>query len=266
MKKVILFAIAMMSISTLSAQKIKGSDTMLPLTQRFAEEYKESSITVTGGGSGVGITSLIDNTCDIAMSSRKIKFAERSNLNKKGIKVKEIIAGYDALAVIVNPTNKISKLTKEQVEDIYTGKITNWKEVGGVDMEIVVYARETSSGTYEFFKEELLSRKNYKPNVLSMPATGAVMQSISQTKGAIGYVGLAYLNDEVKNIALSYNQGASYIVASMDNAKNGSYPVVRPLFYYYVEGKNAENDRFIEYVLSPGAQEIVQNLGYIPLR
>ncbi len=270
MKKVFLLAAtAILSVTTLYAQKIKGSDTMLPLTQKFAENYSGktgSAVSVTGGGSGVGIASLIDGTCDVAMASRKMKFAEKNNLKKKGSDVKEVVAGYDALAVIVNPANKVSNLTKEQIEGIYTGTITNWKQVGGDDMEIVVYSRETSSGTYEFFKEELLSKKNYKPSVLSMPATGAVMQSVAQTKGAIGYVGLAYLNNEVKSIAISYDQGETFIKPSFEHAKDGTYPVVRPLFYYYVQGKNANTDKFIDYVLTDDAQKTVKEIGYIPVK
>lgn len=258
-----------MSINALHAQKIKGSDTMLPLTQKFAEDFAKkvnAPVSVTGGGSGVGIASLIDGTCEIAMASRKIKFAEKSKLSKKGVTTKEIVAGYDALAVVVNPNNKVSQLTREQVEAIYTGSITNWKDVGGEDMEIVAYARETSSGTYEFFKEELLARKNYKPDVLSMPATGAVMQAVGQTKGAIGYVGLAYLNNDVKTIEISYDQGKSYIEPTFENATKRIYPVVRPLFYYYQAGKSKDADAFINYTLTDEGQQTVKEIGYIPIR
>ena len=154
MKKIILTAIVILTIAfSTSAQRfvLKGSDTVLPLAQKEAESYmkinKSKSITVVGGGSGVGLAAMIDNSTDIAMSSRKMKMDERLKMQEAGRSIKEVIIANDALSIIVNPKNSVSKLTREQVEGIYTGKIKNWKEVGGEDMQIVVYARETSSGT-----------------------------------------------------------------------------------------------------------------------
>ncbi|MDR1761583.1 MAG: PstS family phosphate ABC transporter substrate-binding protein, partial [Bacteroidales bacterium] len=196
-----------MAQGQVSAQKVKGSDTVLPLSQKEAEAYaaKGGNVSVTGGGSGVGIAALIDGSTDIAQSSRRMKFDEKTKLQEAGKQTKEVIIAYDALAIIINSTNPVSQLTREQLEKIFTGKITNWKEVGGPDLKIVVYSRETSSGTYEFFKESVLKNKNYMSGILSMPATGAIIQSIKQTKGAIGYVGLAYLNKEVKALKVSYD-------------------------------------------------------------
>ena len=166
MKKSILVTFAMIGLSlTLNAQKIKGSDTVLPLSQKEAESYMKANpknkITVTGGGSGVGIAALIDGTADIAQSSRKIKFMERKKIKDGGKTLNEVIVAYDALAIVVHPGNKVSNLTRAQLEAIFTGKITNWKEVGGADLKIVPYSRETSSGTYEFFKQSVLKNKNY---------------------------------------------------------------------------------------------------------
>ena len=198
MRKTIVMAAvaACMFVSNVFAQRIKGSDTCLPLSQTEAENFinknKSAKITVTGGGSGVGISALMEGTTDIAMSSRKMKFDEKVKLQEAKKSTKEVVIAYDALAVVVHPSNKVSNLTREQLEGIFTGKIKNWKEVGGADMKIVAYSRETSSGTYEFFKESVLKNKNYMNGILSMPATGAIIQSVSQTKGAIGYVGLAY--------------------------------------------------------------------------
>lgn len=269
MKKTILLAATCLLAVTSYAQKIKGSDTCLPLTQQEAEVYmnrnKDSRITVTGGGSGVGISSLQEGTTDIAMASRKMKFDERLKMKEKGLTPKEVVIAYDALAVIVHPSNRVTNLTREQLEDIFTGKIKNWKEVGGDDLKIVAYSRETSSGTYEFFKERVLKNKNYMSGILSMPATGAIIQSVGQTKGAIGYVGLAYLNKEVKPIHVSYDGGKNFIEPSMQHAKDKTYPVVRPLFYYY-EAKNAPKVKgFIDYVLSPEGQALVKEVGYIPV-
>ena len=270
MKKLLIIAsLACLAINN-QAQKvvIKGSDTVLPLTQKEAEIYMKKnagkSITVVGGGSGVGIAALVDNSTDIAMSSRKIKMDERMKLQDAGRAFKEVIIANDALSVIVNPTNKVSKLTRQQLEGIYTGKIKNWKEVGGDDMTIVVYSRETSSGTYEFFKDHVMNRKNYASSVLNMPATGAIIQSISQTKGAIGYVGLAYMNKEVKDIAVSYD-GKTFVKASMENAMNKTYPIVRPLYYYYPASKEALVKPFIDFVMSTEGQKVVDQVGYIPL-
>jgi len=267
MKKLILAVIVASAALGVQAQRIKGSDTTLPLSQKFAEIFMKSNpsskLIVTGGGSGVGISALVDGTTEIAQSSRKIKFSEKQKLNDGGKTAKEVIVAYDALAVIVHPSNKVTNLTREQLEGIFTGKITNWKEVGGEDLKIIPYARETSSGTYEFFKENVLKNKNYKSGIMSMPATGAIVQSISQTKGAIGYVGLAYLNSNVKAIHVSYNKGATYVEPSVANAKNATYPIVRPLFYYYEAKSESKVKPFIDFVLSPTGQKIVEEIGFV---
>jgi phosphate transport system substrate-binding protein len=274
-KLVIVLAVILSIVGFTQAQKlvfkIKGSDTCLPLSQKEAEEYMKknpgSSITVTGGGSGVGFSSLISGTTDIAQASRKMKMDEKLKMQEAGKSAyKEIIIAYDALSVIVNPGNKISKLTREQLEGIFTGKIKNWKEVGGDDLNIVVYSRESSSGTYDFFKEHVLLNKNYAPSVLMMPATGAIVQSVSQTKGAIGYVGLAYLEKTVKALEVSYDKGKTYVAPNIENAKNKTYPIVRPLFFYYLNATESKVKPFVEYILSTEGQKIVLKEGYVPIK
>ena len=271
MKKLILIVVVICLSMAGFAQKIiiKGSDTVLPLSQKEAEEYMKKNsamgITVIGGGSGVGIAALLDNSTDIAMSSRPLKMDERLKLQDAGRAYKEVTIAYDALSVIVNPANKVSKLTREQLEGIYTGKITNWKDVGGDDMKIIVYSRESSSGTYEFFKEHVMNKKNYASSVLNMPATGAIVQSVSQTKGAIGYIGLAYMENNVKDIQVSYDKGKTYVPASFENAKNHTYPIVRPLFYYYNTSLEKKVKPFVDYILSADGQKIVQQVGYVTL-
>jgi phosphate transport system substrate-binding protein len=267
-----LFFIAVILFSSLAAtqaQKIKGSDTCLPLSQKEAENYMNANpsktVTVTGGGSGVGISALIEGTTDIAQSSRKIKFEEKQKIQEGGNTLKEVIIAYDALAIVVNPENKVTNLTREQLEGIFTGKITNWKEVGGADLKIVPYSRETSSGTYEFFKESVLKNKNYMNGIMSMPATGAIVQSVGQTKGAIGYIGLAYLNKGMKAISISYDKGKTFTAPSVKAAKDGTYPVVRPLFYYYVAKNEKQVKPFIDYVLSATGQKTVNEIGFITL-
>jgi phosphate transport system substrate-binding protein len=243
---------------------VKGSDTCLPVSQQEAEAYgkKGGNVTVTGGGSGVGIAALIAGSCDIAQASRQMKFDEKQKMSEAGKTAKEVIIGYDALAVVVNPENPVTQLTRQQLEQIYTGKVTNWKEVGGADMKIVVYCRESSSGTFEFFKEHVMKNKNYTTTALAMPATGAIIQSVKQTKGAIGYVGLAYLNKEVKAVRVSYD-GKTFVEPTVANAKNKTYPVVRPLFYYYSANNEKKVKPFIDFVTSDEGQKIVDRVGYI---
>jgi len=271
MKTIILTAVSLLlSISFAYSQRIKGSDTVLPLSQKEAENYMKTdpskTVTVTGGGSGVGISALLEGTTDIAQASRKIKFDERQKLQAKGKKAVEVVVAFDALAVIVHPSNKVANLTREQLEGIFTGKIKNWKELGGEDLKIVPYSRETSSGTYEFFKESVLKNKNYMNGIMSMPATGSIVQSISQTKGAIGYVGLAYLNKEVKAIHVSYDKGQTYTAPSVENAKNETYPIVRPLLYYYEAASEPQVKPFIDYILSAEGQKTVAEIGFITVK
>lgn len=249
---------------------LKGSDTVLPLGQKEAEEFMQkdstASITVVGGGSGVGITALVDGTTDIAMSSRDLKTEEKLKFSEAKKEMVEMIIAYDALSVVVNPENKVSQLTREQLEKIFTGEITNWKDVGGANEKIVAYSRESSSGTYEFFKEHVLSKKNYATTVLSMPATGAIVQSVSQTKGAIGYVGLAYETKEVKQLAVSYDGGKTFVAPSVAAAKDKSYPISRPLYYIYDKTNELKVKSFVDYALSDEGQRIVAEIGYVPVK
>lgn len=270
MKKLIISIIVLAFAINSQAQRIKGSDTMLPLSQKEAEVFMKANpsakVTVTGGGSGVGISALIEGTTDLAQASRKIKMDEKIKLQEAGVTYKEIIAAYDALAVVVNPNNGVSQLTREQLESIFTGKIKNWKELGGEDLKIIVYSRETSSGTYEFFKEHVMNKKNFANDVLSMPATGAIIQSVSQTKGAIGYVGLAYLVKDVKALKVSYDKGKTYIEPSMATAKNKTYPIIRPLYYYFNTKVDKMVTPYITFVLSAEGQKVVEQVGYVPLK
>ena len=270
MKKTISIFLIALNLGHLSfGQKIKGSDTVLPLAQKESENYMKkhngSKISVVGGGSGVGIAALIENTTDIAMSSRKLKLSEKMKITDAGKAVKESIIANDALAVVVNPANKVTQLTREQLEGIYTGKIKNWKEVGGEDLVIVVYGRESSSGTYDFFKEHVLNNKNYAASVLSMPATGAIVQSVSQTKGAIGYVGLAYVEKTVRALKVSFDKGKTFVEPSLATAKSKTYPITRPLYFYYLTTKEAIAKPFVDYILSADGQKTVEEVGFVGL-
>lgn len=270
MKKYILgLLLILLYAGSLNAQRVKGSETVLPITQKAAENFIKShsgsDITVTGGGSGVGIASLLSGTTEIAQTSRRIKFDERKKIKFGGNDLKEVEVAFDALAIVVHPSNRVSRLTREQLQGIFTGKIKNWKEVGGEDLKIIPYSRETSSGTYEFFKESVLKNKNFMSGIMSMPANGAVIQSVSQTRGAIAYVGLAYLSDKVKPLAVSYDSGKTFVKPSVKTAKDKSYPIVRPLYYYYLSKDEAKVKDFLEYLLSPAGQKIVEETGYVPV-
>jgi phosphate transport system substrate-binding protein len=267
-----MMALAVLLPAMIQAQsfKIKGSDTCLPLSQAEAESYMKkdanASIAVTGGGSGVGLAALITGTTDIAQSSRSMKMDEKLKMQEAGKAFKEVIIAYDALAVIVNPGNPVSQMTREQLEGIFTGKIVNWKEVGGEDLKIIVYSRETSSGTYEFFKTHVLNLKNFASSALLMPATGAIVQSVSQTKGAIGYVGLAYVDQAVKSLKVSYDKGKTFVVPSVASAMDKTYPITRPLYYYYLTSVDKKVSPYVNYILSPEGQKIVLATGYVPLK
>ncbi|MCS6833337.1 MAG: PstS family phosphate ABC transporter substrate-binding protein, partial [Flammeovirgaceae bacterium] len=207
MKKYVLLWCLFFSTFSLRSQtiKIKGSDTMLPMVQALAEMYMDKKdnnqvLSVTGGGSGVGVTALRDGSADIAMTSRSLKMSEKMNFKNEGKNYVEKIVAYDALSIIVHPSNKVDKLTKEQIENIFTGKITNWKEVGGDDLKIVVYTRESSSGTYEFMKELVMSDKEFTKTAITSASNSGIVQSVSQTKGAIGYCGIAYLEEIIKAV------------------------------------------------------------------
>lgn len=274
-KRLLLSAVTAILVSSVAAQKIKGSDTVLPVSQEAAEMYMslhpDSRVTVTGGGSGVGISALMDGTTDIAMSSRSIKFNERVKLKNSGKQLKEAVVAYDALAVIVHPSNPVTHLTRQQLEAIFRGKVTNWNQVKdpytgkrGPDLKIVVYSRETSSGTYEFFKTSVLREKNYMAGVLSMPATGAVIQSVSQTKGAIGYVGMAYVNDRVRAVKVSYD-GKHFVYPTMETGRNHIYPIIRELYYYYTADRAKVVEPFLRFLLSGEGQRLVMKSGYVPV-
>lgn len=268
-ERILLLLVLALTASGMQAQRIKGSDTVLPIAQQTAERFMtlnpNARVTVTGGGTGVGISALLDETTDIAMASRAIKFSEKMKAKAAGEELEEIPIAYDALAVVVHPSNPVKQLTRRQLEDIFRGKITNWKQVGGEDRKIVVYSRETSSGTYEFFKESVLKNKNYMSSSLSMPATGAIIQSVSQTRGAIGYVGLAYVSPRIKTLAVSYDD-KHFASPTLENAINKTYPIVRPLYYYYNKKNSDRVEPLLQFILSPTGQEIIKKSGYIPVK
>jgi phosphate transport system substrate-binding protein len=246
---------------------IKGSDTVLPLSQLEAEDFMmenpDASVTVIGGGSGVGIAALIEGEVEIAMTSRKIKESELQSATENGVNPIEHVIAIDGIAVVVNPQNPVANLTYTQLRGIFNGTINNWADVGGENLPITVIIRDSSSGTYEFFKEEVLIDDEYRPDSIVQPATGAIVQEVAQSTRAIGYIGFAYLDETVSALALDNGQG--FIEATEENVLNEDYPLARPLQYYTNGEPTGLTKEFIDFVLSTTGQEIVYEAGYFPV-
>ena len=243
---------------------IKGSTTVLPIAQAALEAYMKANpsvnISLSGGGSGEGIKALIDQSTDIANSSREIKEKEVELAKAKGLNPVATIVAIDAIIPIVHVKNKVKNLTIDQLSQIYQGKITNWKEVGGDDLQIVVISRDSSSGTFEAWGDMVLRKAKVTPKGQLQASNGAIVQAVSKNKYAIGYIGLGYINKSIKPVTVND------IEASMKTAISGEYPVSRPL-YMYTNGKPAgETAKFIQFVLSPSGQKLVEKEGFVPLK
>ncbi|MFZ5899325.1 MAG: phosphate ABC transporter substrate-binding protein [Bacillota bacterium] len=247
--------------------QVNGSTTVAPIAQAWAEAFHEKNpkveVVVSGTGSGDGIAALINGTTDIAMASREMKDKEKEQI-KNGTPV-EYIVGYDALAVIVHPGNPVQSLSMEQVKDIFTGRIKNWKEVGGPDKAIIIYTRDTSSGTYEFFKEHVLNKEEFADNAKKVASTAAMTKSVAQDETSIGYVGLAFVDSTVKALAVS-NEGGNPVAPSVETAKSKEYPIVRGLNMYTINEAQGLAKAFLDFGLSAEGQAMVQEVGYIPVK
>ncbi|MDR0956900.1 MAG: phosphate ABC transporter substrate-binding protein [Endomicrobium sp.] len=256
--------------------QIRGSDTIVNLIQawseNFVKQYPNCNISVTGGGSGTGFASLINKTCDITMSSRKIEKKEKLLADIKGIKPVEFKIGIDGLAVLVNKNNPVSKLTLEQLRDIFMAKITNWKEVGGENKKIVVLSRESNSGTHMFFKERVLrnndknSNNEFSMHSLMMSSSQAIYDEVYQNSNALGYVGMGFINNGVKAISVAINNKDGYGYPNLENVMNGKYPISRPLYLYTNGEPYGVVEMFIKYALSDEGQNIVLNTDFAPIK
>lgn len=247
---------------------VKGSDTMVILNQRWAEAYMaknpDTTIQVTGGGSGTGISALINGTTDIAASSRDIKDSENEKVRERyNALPKEISVAKDGVAIYIHETNPVKSLTVEQVKGIYTGKIDNWKAVGGNDEKIILYGRENNSGTYVFVKEHVLAGKDFAPRTQTLPGTGAVVNAVSKDKRAIGYGGGAYAKG-VKEVAISDGKGEA-LLPTEANVASGKYALARDLYFYLRAAPTGSIKKFIDFVLSKEGQAIVTKVGYYPI-
>jgi phosphate transport system substrate-binding protein len=253
-----------------------GSDTIVNLALAWAEAYQtvqpDVRISVSGGGSGTGIAALINQTTDIANASRKIKDEEVQNAEKNGVKPHEIEIARDAIGVIVNPRNPVQQLTLQQISDIYSGKITNWKEVGGEDRPIVLLSRESNSGTHVFFLEQVVrlgSSKDktlFSQDTLLLPSSEGIMAEVRQNPNAIGYDGLGYITPDVKTVAIAPKGGGEYVKPSVDTVNNGKYPIARPLFMYTPGEPTGDVKIYLDWILGPDGQKIVGDLGFVPLQ
>ena len=254
-----------------------GSDTMVNLALAWAEQYQkdnpQSNLSVSGGGSGTGIASLINKTTDLANASRKIKSEEIVNAQANGIEPVEFIVARDAIAVIVNPNNPISQLTLQQLSDIYSGKINNWQELGGEDRPIVRLSRETNSGTHVYFLEQVLrlGDKNdktlFSTDTLLLPSSEVIGAEIRSNPNAIGYDGLGYVTLDMKVIAVTASQlgDPDFIYPSSETVNDGTYPIARDLYMYTAGEPVGFVKKYIEWIYTPQAQEIVSDLGFVPI-
>ena len=257
------------SFTTANKITIKGSDTMVILSQQWAEMYMkkhpETTIQVTGGGSGVGIAALINGSTDIANSSRPMKPGElekiKAKYNKNGI---EIACAKDGLSVFLNKGNVVSELTVEQIGAIFSGKITNWKQVGGADAKIQLYGRESSSGTFEFFKEHVV-KTDFSPNCQTLPGTAAIVNAVKKDKYSIGYGGAAYAED-VKDCKVKKDAKSKGILPTAATIKNKTYPISRYLYMYLKSKPTGETKKFIDWILGSEGQKMIATVGYFPVK
>ena len=271
----VIFTTSAFAASAKNSIQIKGSDTMVNLGQAWAEKYMEKNpnefIAVTGGGSGTGISSLISGTCDIAMSSRNIKNKEIALAKQKEINPYEIKVALDGLAVVVNPKNPVAKLTIDQLAGIFTGKITNWKEVGGEDKKIVILSREVNSGTHVYFKEHVLrrndpnSREEFAPSALLLSSSQAIADEVAGNPSAIGYYGMGYISSKQKPIMVAKDEKSEYEAPTIENVINGKYPISRPLFLYTNGEPQGLVKKFVDFCLSKEGQDIVLETDFVPI-
>ncbi len=242
---------------------IKGSTTVLPIAQKTAEAYMAENpdvkISLSGGGSGNGIKAIVDGTADIGNASRFIKQKEVDLANSKGVYPVPFRIALDAIVPVVNNKNKVANLTMTQLKNIYLGKIKNWKEVGGTPGKIVVISRDSSSGTFGVWKKLVMKKKRVIPRALTVPSNGGIVQAVANTPGAIGYVGLGYLNKEIKAVSVDGVKGTE------ENTLNGSFPIARGLFMFTKGWPQGDTMGYLSFILSKKGQQLVKEAGSIPL-
>jgi phosphate transport system substrate-binding protein len=265
-----LVASAAMVFAAGSVITMKGSDTMVILAQRWAEEYMaknpDATIQVTGGGSGTGISALINGTTDICNASRPMKSSEREKLKQRystlGVEIK---TAKDGIALYLNEANPVQELTLDQIKGIYTGTITNWKQLGGNDSKIILYGRENSSGTYVYFRDNVLKGQDYAGTMQTMPGTAAVVNAVTKDVNGIGYGGAAYAKG-VRFLKVKLDASSPGYEPNEETVKTNQYPITRYLYMYTRNKPTGDLKKFIDWVLSDEGQEVVKKVGYFPVR
>jgi len=258
-----------------SAIENKGSDTLVNLALAWAEAYMalhpEVRISVTGGGSGTGIAAMINGTVDVANASRAMKPEEIAAAQANGITPVKFVVARDAIAIVVHPSNPLDGLTLHQISDIYTGKIDNWSQVDGEDRPIVLLSRESNSGTYVYFLENVIrlgdkdSDLLFSPDTLLMPSSEGISAEVRQNPNAIGYDGLGYVTPDQKMLAVARGASGSYVLPSMETVNDGSYPIARPLYMYTAGEPSGQVKLYLDWILGDG-QSLVPELGFVLLR
>jgi phosphate transport system substrate-binding protein len=253
--------------------QIKGSDTIVNAVQKVSEEFMKDYpyvfVAVTGGGSGVGIASLISKTCDVASASREMKPKEIQIANQRGVFPKEFVVAYDGIAVIVNKDNPVNKLTISDLHKIFTGKATNWKEFGGKNLRIVTLSREVSSGTHIYFKEEVIqlgkkdTSQEFSAQTLLLTSSQAIVEEVVTNEAAIGYLGMGYLSERIKALLLA--KGEQFYPPDVENVVKKTYPLSRPLYFYTNGQPRGATKLFIDFALSPKGQQQFKETGFVPL-
>ncbi|MCU0510542.1 MAG: PstS family phosphate ABC transporter substrate-binding protein [Anaerolineae bacterium] len=252
----------------------KGSDTLVNLALAWAEDYMalhpDARISVTGGGTGTGIAAMINGTVDLASASRSMKEEELEAARANGIEPIEHVVAGDAIAVVVHPSNPVDGLTLQQISDIYTGKITNWQQVGGEDRPIVLLSRESNSGTYVYFLEEVIrmgekSDLLFSPDTLLMPSSEGISAEVRQNPNAIGYDGLGYVTPDQKMVGVAAAAGEPFVLPSVATVNDGTYPIARELFMYTAGEPQGKIKDYLDFILGEG-QAVVPTLGFVPLK
>ena len=249
---------------------IKGSDTMVILAQRWAERYMalhpDVAIQVTGGGSGTGISALVNGTTDICNSSRPMKKSERDKLKQRyGSLGVEIKCAQDGLSLYVHASNPLTELSMGQIKEIYTGRITNWKKVGGSDQRIILYSRENNSGTYVYFKDNVLEGEDFAPSAQNMPGTASVVNAVAKDPWGIGYGGAAY-GKGIRELKVKKDDGSPAYPPTLETIKNGTYPVARYLYMYLRNRPSGAIKEYVDWTLGDDGQKTVNEVGYFPIR
>ena len=264
------FLILALSQAALAGQiTVRGSDTMVRLCQRLAEEYmkihKQTVIQVSGGGSSSGIAALINGSTKVCASSRLLTDAETRMAATKGVNLHQLVVALDGIAIYLHKSNKIVDLTLGQLRDIYTDRITNWRDLGGPDQPIILYSRENNSGTYTFFQKQILGGEDFAERCEPLPGTASVVHAVTHDVNGIGYGGIAWATT-IKYAGIKVNDSAQAVLPSTVNVSDRLYPISRELYFFLNGEPTGETKEFIDWVLSSAGEKIVVESGSVPVR